>query len=230
MIEMQKLKDNSYGFKDHRYSDRWLDAFGDVQKSLVDSEYRADDFTITATGTSPISQSVVPGAVALITTENVEYAGDNIQVLGTRFKLESGKPCYFGAKLTISDATQTDLLVGLCGTDTTLTNASASHAVAVSAGGAFFSKVDGVTAGYFKTVNTATEANSIAAFTADTGARVYEFFFDGVDLAAYVDGVRIGGFHSFPTEVLTPSICFRAGEAAIKTCTIHWMRTIQALS
>jgi len=228
MIVLQKLTDNAYGYKDDKYSDRWLDAFGSVNKNIIDTEWRAADFTVTATGTAPVTASVLPGAVALITTQNVEYTGDNIQALGTQFKLESGKPCYFGAKLTISDATQTDLVVGLCGTDTTLTNASSSHALALGAGGVIFSKIDGVTAGYFKTIETATEVNSLAAFTLDTGAHTYEFFFDGVSLVAYVDGVKIGGVTDYPTEVLTPSICFRAGEAAIKTCTLHWMRTIQA--
>jgi len=227
MISLQRLTDDAYGFKDEKYPDRWLDAFGLATKNLVDKEWRAGDFTVTATGTSPITASVVSGAVALITTENVDFAGDNIQALGTQFKLEAGKPCYFGAKLTVSDATQTDLLVGLCGTDTTLTAASSTHAIAVGASGVFFSKLDGVTTGYFKTISTATETNSLQAFTLDTDPHTYEFYFDGVNLTAYVDGVKIGGFIDYPTAFLTPSLAFRAGEAGAKTCTLHWMRAIK---
>jgi Glycosyl hydrolases family 16 len=215
---------------DDRYPFRLLDAWGDVQKAIIDDMFRAGDFTVTATGTSPITQSVLPGAVALITTAATEYAGDNIQMLGAQFKLAAGKPAYFGAKLTVSDATQSDLLVGLCGTDTTLTNASASHAVAVGAGGVFFSKLDGVTQAYAKTVTTATEQNSATAFTLDTDAHVYEFWWDGAFLNAYIDGALVATFKTnVTTEVLTPSLCFRAGEAAAKTCTLHWMRAIQAL-
>lgn len=223
--------ENVSGIADSSAPNRWHDAWGDCNAALCDTVYRAGDFTVTATGTSPITASVVGGAYALITTAATEYAGDNIQFAGSQFKLESGKPAYFGAKLTVSDATQSDLLVGLCGVDTTLTNASTSHAVAVSAGGVFFSKLDGVTAGYAKTYTTATEVNSAAAFTLDTAAHIYEFWWDGSILSAYVDGVLMASFASGVTsEVLTPSLCFRAGEAVAKTCTVHWIRAFQARS
>lgn len=228
MITLQKLTDNTYGYKDDRYPVRWLDAFGTVQKALVDSTWRAGDWTVTATGTSPITASVLPDAVALVTTGGTEYDGDNIQFTGSQFALAAGKPAYFGAKLSISDATETDLLFGLCGVDTTLTAASSAHAINVGASGVFFSKLDGVTAGYFKTYATATETNSAAAFTLDTDVHTYEFFWDGVELVAYVDAVQVAAFTSVPTAVLTPSLAFRAGAAAAKTCTIHWIRAIQA--
>lgn len=228
MIVNHKLTDNALAFKDDRYNARFLDAFGSVQKALIDSTWRAGDWTVTATGTSPITASVLPDAVALITTPATDFAGDEIQFAGTQFKLESGKPCYFGAKVTVSDATQSDLLVGLCGIDTTLTAASSTHAINVGASGVFFSKIDGVTAGYFKTYATATETNTATAFTLDTSAHVYEFYWDGVTLKGFVDDVQIGCFTSVPTAVLTPSLAFRAGEAGAKTCTIHWIRAIQA--
>lgn len=228
MITLQKLTENAVGFKDDRYPCRFVDAFGSVQKAIVDDTWRAADFTVTATGTSPITASVLADAVALITTGANEYDGDNVQLIGSQFKLEAGKPCYFGAKLSVSEATQSDLLVGLCGVDTTLINASGSHAINVGASGVFFSKLDAVTAINFKTVSTATETNSAAAGVLDTAAHVYEFFFDGVDLAAFFDGVQVAGFTSYPAEVLTPSLCFRAGSAGAKTCTIHWIRAIQA--
>jgi len=228
MVQPYKITDKAYGYKDDAYPARWIDAFGSVQKALIDSVWRAGDWTVTATGTSPITASVLPDAVALITTAATDFAGDNIQFIGTQFKLEAGKPCYFGAKLTISDATQSDLLVGLCGSDTSLTAVDTTHAIGVSASGIFFSKLDGVTAGYFKTYATGTETNSAAAFTADTSAHVYEMYYDGSTLIGYVDGVNVGCFTSLPTAVLTPSLSFRAGEGVAKTCTIHWMRAIQA--
>lgn len=229
MIQFQKLTDNAYGYRDDRYPLRWLDAFGSVQKAIVDSTWRAGDWTVTATGTSPITASVVADAVALITTPATDFAGDEIQFAGSQFKLEAGKPAYFGARVAVSDATQSDLLLGLCGIDTTLTAASSAHAVNVGASGVFFSKIDGVTAGYFKTYATATETNSAAAFTLDTDPHTYEFFYDGAGgVQAYVDGVQVAAFSSIPSAVLTPSLAFRAGEAVAKTCTIHWIRAIQA--
>lgn len=221
--------DNAVGIIDSRYPHRIFDAWGAVDKDIVNT-YRAADWTVTATGTAPVAASLLPDAKILISTQaSTEYSGDNMQILGSRFKLESGKPLYFGAKVTASEATQSDFLIGLCGVDTTLTNASSSHALAVGAGGAFFSKLDAATQVYFKTYTTATEANSAAASTMDTSAHWYEMVWDGYTLTGYVDAVKVGCFGSgVTTEVLTPSICFRKGDTAagVYTLTVHEFITI----
>jgi hypothetical protein len=223
--------DNVYGIVDSRYPYRLIDAFGDINKSYLDESWRPADFTVTATGTSPITQSVLAGAVALITTGGTEYNGDNIQEIGTKFALAAGKALYFGAKCTLSDATQSDFVIGLAGTDTTLTAASSAHAINVGAGFVGFTKLDGVTQGYFKTISTATEANSAAALTMDTSAHIYEFYWDGYILRGYIDGVLVATFASgVTTEVLTPSIAVRTGETAAKTLTLHWLKCFQARS
>ena len=228
-LNPSQLSENAWALVDSRYPRRFYDAWGVVDKEIVNL-YRAADWTVTATGTAPVAASLLPDAKIIITTQaSTEYSGDNMQILCTRFKFDAGKPLYFGAKVTMSEATQSDLLVGLCGTDTTLTNASSSHAVAVSAGGAFFSKIDGGTTGYFKTVTTATEINSATAFTADTNPHWYEFYWDGYTLTGYYDGVAVASFGSgVTTEVLTPSICFRKGDTAATayTCTVHEFITI----
>ena len=203
------------------------DAWGDVEKVIMD-DYNAAEWTVTATGTSPITPSVLPNARALLTTGANEYDGDNMQWVGSRFKLTLGQPFHFHAKLAMSDATQSDLVVGLCGVDTTLTNASASHALAVSAGGIFFSKLDGVTAGFVKTFTTATEKNSAAAFTADTSAHSYDIVSNGTVVNFYYDNTLVASFASdITTEVLTPSIAFRSGSSGAKTLTIHECRAFQ---
>jgi hypothetical protein len=225
-ISFSKIGANASAMVDDRYPGRWLDAWGMVDKDIVDT-YRAADWTVTATGTSPVAASLLPDAKILITTENVEYAGDNMQKLGSKFKLEAGKPVYFRADLTLSNATQSDLLVGLCGVDTTLTNASSSHAINIGAGGVFFSKLDEVTAAHFKAYATTTETNTAAALTMDTARHVYEIYWNGVTIVGKVDGVEVGEFTaSLPSVVLTPSICFRAGTTTAVTCTIHEFITI----
>lgn len=232
MINLSKIgaSDNAVALVDTRYPGiRWLDAWGNVDKYIL-NVYNTGEWTTTATGTAPVANSVLPDAKILISTQaSTDFSGDNMQVLGTKFKLEAGKPLYFGAKITCSEATQSDLVVGLCGTDTTLTAASSSHALAVGAGGAFFSKIDAVTSIYFKTYTTGTEANSAVAGTLDTSAHWYEMYWDGYKLTGYFDGASIGCFGSgVTTEVLTPSICFRKGDTAagVYTCTIHEFITI----
>lgn len=227
MINFSKIgaSDNVSGYVDSKYPWRVYDAWGDVDKAKVDDVWKADEWTVTATGTSPITASVVPGAVALITSGTSDFDGDELQLVGTRFKLEAGKPVYFGAKLTINEATQSDFVVGLFGTDTTLTAASGTHAIAVEASGVGFTKLDAVTAAYFKTITTATEGNSAAALTMDVAAHIYEIVWNGENLKGYVDGELVATFtDDIPAAVLTPSIAFRTGSDAAKTCTIHWVR------
>lgn len=227
-INFSKVADslNATALVDSRYPHRWLEVWGpDVDKAKIDDVWKADEFTVTASGTSPITASIASGAVALITTGGTEYNGDNIQLVGTRFKLEAGKPVYFGAKLTISDATQSDLLVGLAGIDTTLLAGSSAHAVAVGAGFAGFTKLDGVTACNVKTITTATEQNTASALTMDDEAHIYEMYWNGTSLNSYIDGSLVATFtENITTEVLTPSIAFLTGDAAAITCTLHWMR------
>lgn len=223
--------DNVWGIVDSRYPRRIIDAFGDINKSYLDETWRAADFTVTASGTSPITQSVLPGAVALVTSGGTEYDGDNIQEIGTKYALAAGKALYFGAKLTMSAATESDLVVGLAGTDTTITAASSAHALAVGAGLVGFTKLDAVTQCYAKTITTATEVNSATAFTMDTSAHIYEIYWDGYVAYFYIDGVEVAKFASgVTTAVLTPTIAFRTGAAAAITLTIHWMKCFQARS
>lgn len=235
-FQVEALIENgaSWGLKEivaSAIGERWIEGYGDVDKAIVDSVWKADEWVVTATGTSPITASVLPGAVALITSGGTDYDGDNIQIVGSRFKLEAGKPLYFGCAVTLNEATQSDLLIGLCGVDADLMASSGTHAIAVAAGGAFFSKVDNVTAGYFKTYSVAVEKNSAAAFTMDTNKHVYEIKWDGVELTGWFDGALVATFTTdIVATVLTPSVAFRTGSAAAKTCTLHWMRCIQARS
>jgi len=222
---------NSFAVVDNRYTHRWYDAWGDVDKVVCDNEWNVDNFTVTATATSPITASILPSAVALITTAAADFAGDNIQATGSRFKFTAGQPCYFGAKITISDATQSGLVVGLWGVDTTLMAASSTHALAITAGGIGFTKLDAVTAMHFKSYRTTVEANTAAAQTMDVAAHVYEIYYDGTKVMGYIDNELIATFtETLPNAVMTPSIEFRAGEAGAKTCTIHWMRAFQIRS
>lgn len=227
MVNFSKIgaSDNVSGYVDSLYPWRIYDAWGDVDKAKVDDVWKADEWTITASGTSPVTASVLPDAVALITSGTADFNGDNLQLVGSRFKLEANKPVYFGAKLTINEATQSDLVVGLFGVDSALTAASDAHALNVTASGVGFTKLDAVTAGYFKTFTATAEKNSAAALTMDTAAHIYEIYWDGEVLKGYVDGELVACFGAdIPTAVLTPSIAFRTGSAAAKTCTIHWVR------
>lgn len=235
VLEKFPNSENALVLRDNRYTLRWLDMWGDVQKFKVDGPVGKDDttaipsqWTVTQTGTSPMTVSAVPGSALLLTTGGTEYNGINAQASGTMFELASGKPCYFGVKATLSDATESDFLVGLAGIDTTLTAASSAHALAISASGVFFSKLDAVTQTTFKTFTTATEGNSANVATMNTSAHVYEIYWDGTTLFGYIDNALVATFtSSIPTAAMTPSLVVRAGAGAAKTLTIDWLRAFQ---
>ncbi|MGL4679688.1 MAG: hypothetical protein ACRCWC_09960, partial [Plesiomonas shigelloides] len=235
VLEKFPNSENAYGIRDARFANRWLDLWGDVQKYVVDGPVAKDDttgipaeWTVTQTGTSPMTVSAVPGNALLLTTGGTDFNGINAQLAGTQFELASGKPCYFGVKAALSEATQSDFLVGLAGIDTTLTAASATHALAVSASGVFFSKIDAVTQTTFKTFTTATEGNSANVSTMDTASHVYEIVWDGTTLFGYIDGVLVATFTgSLPTAAMTPSLVVRAGDGNARTLTVSWIRAFQ---
>ena len=162
------------------------------------------------------------GGHLLITTDAAENDGANLQVTNEAFKLASGKPCYFGCKLKVSEATQSDILVGLCITDTDLLGGMTD--------GAYFRKVDGSTAMSFVLEKDSTETTgAVHTVVADTFVTL-EFFFDGTNIDAYVDGVlqtRLAITNLPDDEELTPSIHYLAGSVNAKTCTVDWIRAIQ---
>jgi hypothetical protein len=163
------------------------------------------------------------GGAVVITTDANEDDGVNMQMKGENFGFSSSqRATYFGIRLQASDATQSDFLVGLCITDTTLLGGMTD--------GVYFRKVDGSTAVAFVTEKDSSETSTSAVhtFAADTYV-IYEFYFDGSSIEAFVNGASVAQ-HTLTIpddELLTPSVHFLAGEAVAKTMTIDWIRAIQ---
>lgn len=214
---------------------RWLDAIGpNVCKLLEDfvgAHIPAADapagWTVTLTegggGETTIALTDGVGGLLLITTDANDNDGANLQVTKEAFKLASGKPCYFGIRFKISEAAQSDFLVGLCITDTDLLGGLTD--------GVYFRKVDGSTDVKFvlEKDSTETESSSIHTAVADTFV-ILEFFFDGTHVDAYVNGTlqtRLAVTNLPDDEELTPSIHFLTGAAAAISMTVDWIRTIQ---
>lgn len=216
---------------------RWVDAIGVnvikyiqdfVSLPVDDTTGDPTEFTITVVevgaGDSTAALDTSAGGKLIITTAANEDDGLNMQLKGEAFKLESAKPCYFGIKLQVSDATQSDLLVGLCITDTTLLGGMTD--------GVYFECLDGSTDINFVLEKNSTETTSASAVGTLANATdvTLEFLWDGTYVNCYVDGVeqtRLAITNLPDDEVLTPSIHFLAGEAAAKTCSVEWLRVIQ---
>jgi hypothetical protein len=187
--------------------------------------------TVTEAGAGDTTcvNSETAGNSLLITTAANEYDGINLQARGESFKLESGKPLYFGVKVTASHATLCDLLIGLCDLDTTLMAVDTGHAIAIAAGGVFFSKLAGVTTVIAKAIEAGVETASVNAPSALTiSATTMEMYWDGTTLYYYIDNVLVTSIASgLPTGDLTFSINFRAGSAAARTLTMGRGAVIQ---
>lgn len=229
MLHSRQVRGNIIFWDTHMY--RWLDAIGpNVCKFVEEFTHLPVDnttglpteFTCTLVNASTVALSAgAAGGTCVITTAGAENDGVNMQLKGESFKLASGKPLYFGCKFTISNATESDFIVGLCITDTTLLGGMTD--------GVYFRKVDGSTATSFVLEKDSTET-STSALTHDTSSHTLEFYFDGTNIDFFVDGVK--GTRPVTTnlpndEELTPSIHFLTGSNNARTMTIEWMRCIQ---
>lgn len=172
---------------------------------------------------STITLADASGGAMVITTDANEDDGVNFQLKGESFGFSSSqKATYFGIRMKASEATQSDFLVGLCITDTDLLGAMTD--------GVYFRKADGSTATEFVTEKDSSETATAAVhtFAADTYV-IYEFYFDGSSVEAFVDGARVAQ-HTLTIpddELLTPSMHFLAGATTAKTMTVDWVRAIQ---
>ena len=194
-------------------------------------EYHSGIYTITTTeaGSGNASEAITSGAGGqlLITNDNADNDLDFFQLKGEAFKFDSTKRMFFSSRFKVSDATQSDLVMGLQITDTTSLDVT---------DGIFFIKGDADTQPDFiiEKDNSSTlsvlEMNAIADDTFVT----LSFEYDPLDVATggavfrvYQDDVQVGeitGTTNAPDdEDLTISFGIQNGEAVAKTMTIDFI-------
>lgn len=188
--------------------------------------YNAADWTITTTeagaGSATEALTDADGGVLLVTNDAADNDADFFQKVGESFLLEAGKRAFFKARFKVSDATQSDFVVGLQVTDTT--------PLAVS-DGIWFQKDDGDTnldvyCGKSSGAGTASAA-AIATVADDTYLTV-AWYYDGKgSLAYYVDGAQKGTLDAsatyLPDTELTISFGIQNGEAVAKTMSLDYI-------
>jgi hypothetical protein len=139
------------------------------------------------------------------------------------WKLATAKPLWFETRLKVSDATQSDLLVGLCITDTT--------AIAEVSDGVYFLKPDGAA-----TINaitnkdtTLTTSSAVGTLVNDTYVRL-GFFCDGVsNVYFYINGVLVATHTTniCNDEELTITLAYQNGEGSAKTAYYDYVKVVQ---
>ena len=174
-------------------------------------------------GTTTFASTDASGGKAIITTAGNEDDGGNYQLNGESFETTSDQDLYFGTKLAINDADNTDIIVGLAVTDTTLLGGLAD--------GIYFESVDGSAS-----ISTVTEASSTETQNDSAGTLVdateieLEFYYDGTagNVEFYIDGTLVNTHTTnIPSTQMRVSLHFLTGEATANTCTIDWIRCIQ---
>ena len=182
--------------------------------------YTAGDWTVTETDAGA-TQALADGDGGLLLITNTAADNDlvSLQKKGESFRFESGKALFFEARFKVSDATQSDVVIGLQITDTTPLDVT---------DGVFFIKADGAATVNFlvEKNNTATTASSIATMANDTYIRL-GFYYDGSSAVQYfVNGTYTGSSvtTNLPDdEDMTITIAIQNGEAAAKTMTVDYV-------
>jgi hypothetical protein len=187
--------------------------------------YTAGDFTVTETQAGATQALAnVDGGVLLLTNSAADNDLNALQKVGESFKFEAGKKLFFKSRFAVSDATQSDFVIGLQITDTT--------PLAVT-DGVYFRKHDGDANLDFVVVkdSTASTATAIATVANNTYLTV-GFYYNGVDevvYAASTNSLNPTVLGKLPVtnlpddEELTISFGIQNGEAVAKTMSIDYI-------
>jgi hypothetical protein len=200
----------------------WHEYFNDFD------HYTAAQWTVTTVGTGTVALTNVDGGALLITNSAADNDSVQLQKVGESFALTAGKRAIFKARFKVSDATQSDLVMGLCVTDTTLMGATAGAGVT---DGIFFSKDDGVATLDVQCQKDATtgqtRAAAVATLANDTFVTVAWAYDGKSEVAYYVNDVQLGtlaGTSAYlPDTTLTVSFGLMNGEAVAKTMTLDYI-------
>ena len=192
-------------------------------------EYHSGIYTITTTeaGSGNASEAITAGAGGqlLITNDNADNDLDFFQLKGEAFKFDSTKRMFFSSRFKVSDATQSDLVMGLQITDTTSLDVT---------DGIFFIKGDADTQPDFiieKDNSSTLSVLEMNAMADDTFMTV-GFIYDPKDQKFHVsqNNTEVGTVVSTNApddEELTVSFGIQNGAAAAKVLTVDYVTAMK---
>ncbi len=170
-------------------------------------------------GNATETQNNGPTGTLLITNDAADNDYDSAQT-GEVILLTTGKDTWFAARFKLSDATQSDAILGLCITDTTPLAATDYL---------YFIKDDGDTNWDFVSSKNTTETEVAAVATADTSWHLFEIYCDGVtSCTPYIDGTAGTAISTnlCDDEELAVTLLIQNGEAVAKTMEIDYITAI----
>ncbi|MEN9936051.1 MAG: hypothetical protein RLZZ387_2630 [Chloroflexota bacterium] len=185
--------------------------------------YTAGDWVVTETDAGA-TQALTAGDGGLLLVTNTAANDDLVALQKTpaAFTFTAGKKTFFRARFKVSDATQSDVVIGLQVVDTTPLDVT---------DGVYFLKADGSTSFSFVCRKNATTGSTSVASVATLADDTYitlGFYYDGEGKVAYeVNGAVLGSLDAssafLPDTTCTVSFALQNGEAVAKTMTVDYL-------
>ncbi len=181
--------------------------------------YAAADWTVTETQACA-TQALTDGDGGLLLLTNT--AADNdlvaLQKVGESYRFASGKKLFFEARFKVSNATQSDVVMGLQITDATPLDVT---------DGVFFLKSDeSTTISLLVEKNNTATTTSVGTLADDTYIRL-GFYYDGnSSIQAFVNGTYVATSATtnlVDDEDLTISFAIQNGNAVARTMTVDYI-------
>lgn len=188
--------------------------------------YTAGDWVVTETDAGA-TQALTAGDGGLLLITNTAADNDlvSLQKTPAAYTFTVGKKAFFKARFKVSDATQTDIVMGLQVVDTTPLDVT---------DGVYFLKADGSTDIAIicrKDATTgSTTASAIATLVSDTFIEL-GWYYDGVSKVTYsVDGTVTGALtvtDYLPDTTTTISFAIQNGDGNARTMTVDYVAVLK---
>lgn len=182
--------------------------------------YVAGNWTVTETDAGA-TQAITDadGGVLALTNSAADNDLNQIQWAKETFRLAANKKLWMKARFKVSDATQSDLLVGLYITDT-------SPVASKPSDGVFFQKLDGSTSLTLEVGKNSTYSSATVATMASDTYVVVGLYYDGTAFQVFANDVRVGSVAAtnlVDDEDLAVGIAVQNGDANARTLSIDYL-------
>lgn len=184
--------------------------------------FTAANWTVTETN-SGATEAITPGDGGLLLITNTAADDDLVSMQGQEvFRWASTKDLLMKVRFMVSDATQSDLLVGAAITDT-------SPLASLPSDGIFFYKADGSTSlvAHIRKDGTSTTLSLGAMANATMAEAALVYNAQTATWSAYFNGVRTASTTTSTNapndEDIAVTISLQNGEAAAKTMTVDYL-------
>lgn len=183
--------------------------------------YVAGDWVVTETGDGTQALTAGNGGLLLLTSSALDNDGMVLQKTPAAFAMSANKKCWFGARLAMQKATESDLQVGLVIVDTSPLDAT---------DGIYFEKLDGTsTVSVVCRKNATTGSRSAAAGVLAAATQTeLQWYYDGAGKLYYGMNGNVAGVMDVADYLpdatnLTVSMAFFNGEAGAATLTVDYV-------